>query len=118
MRGDTETTPLYPIGVAVKLTGLSERRLRYYEKHGLVKPARSTGSHRRYSPADIERLREMKRLRELGFGVRKIRDCLDKGEPGYQGQPHPALPGEVPLPPAAHKYGDVSIYFRLRKGKQ
>ena len=45
-------------------TGWSPRMLRYLEKSGLVTSQRSPGGHRRYSPRQVQRLKEMKALIE------------------------------------------------------
>ena len=50
-----------------QMTGLSIHTLRYYERIGLVKPARSRGNIRLYSEEDITHLRRVKTLvEELG----------------------------------------------------
>jgi MerR family transcriptional regulator/heat shock protein HspR len=49
--------PIYPIGVASKLLGISVHTLRMYEKEGLIITARGTNQKNRlYSIADIERM--------------------------------------------------------------
>jgi DNA-binding transcriptional MerR regulator len=55
------------IGQLAELTGTTPRTIRYYEERGLL-PApedREQGKRRRYSEADVERLRELVRLRDL-----------------------------------------------------
>lgn len=52
----------YTIRVAARLSGLHEQSLRLYERRGLIAPARSKGNIRRYSDADIEQIRFIKRL--------------------------------------------------------
>lgn len=62
--------PCYFIGVASKMVDLHPQTLRYYERIGLVVPARSTGNVRRYSLSDVERLRRICRLTdELGINL-------------------------------------------------
>ncbi|ADU50574.1 transcriptional regulator, MerR family [Thermaerobacter marianensis DSM 12885] len=68
--------PLYSIGAVSNLTGLSERRIRYYEQAGLVRPARTAGNQRRYSQADVERLLEIKGLLQQGLHLDDIRRRL------------------------------------------
>jgi MerR family transcriptional regulator, heat shock protein HspR len=58
----SEETRGYTIKVAAQLSGLHEQSLRLYERRGLVTPARSKGNIRRYSDADIEQIRLIKRL--------------------------------------------------------
>ena len=51
---------LFMIGVAAQLAGMHPQTLRKYERLGLVMPARTIGSMRLYSDAEIERLRLIK----------------------------------------------------------
>jgi MerR family transcriptional regulator, repressor of the yfmOP operon len=55
------------IGEVAELTGLTPRTIRYYEEIGLLPgpPERRKGEHRAYGESDVERLNELKRLREL-----------------------------------------------------
>ena len=55
------------IGEVAERTGLTPRTIRYYEEIGLLPcpPERRKGEHRAYDDGDVERLTELKRLREL-----------------------------------------------------
>jgi DNA-binding transcriptional MerR regulator len=55
------------IGEVAELTGTTARTIRYYEEIGLLTEAadRAQGKRRLYSSADVERLRELIRLRDL-----------------------------------------------------
>jgi DNA-binding transcriptional MerR regulator len=55
------------IGEVAQLTGTTPRTIRYYEELGLLAPAsdREPGAHRVYHDADVERLREVLRLRRV-----------------------------------------------------
>ena len=69
-RAPRHDEPCYIISVAAKLVNRHPQTLRTYERLGLVKPARSEGGVRLYSPRDIERLRQIVRLTEdLGVNV-------------------------------------------------
>ena len=62
--------PCYVISVAARLVNLHPQTLRYYEREGLIEPARSSGNVRLYSTRDIERLRRIVRLTgELGVNL-------------------------------------------------
>ena len=50
---------VFVISVAAELTGLHPQTLRTYERLGLITPGRTGGGGRRYSPRDIELLREI-----------------------------------------------------------
>jgi MerR family transcriptional regulator, heat shock protein HspR len=52
----------FVISVAARLVGVHEQTLRYYERAGLVEPARSKGRIRLYSLRDLERVRQIRRL--------------------------------------------------------
>src|SRR3972149_3856708 len=52
----------FVISVAARVLGVHAQTLRYYERAGLVLPARGPGRVRLYSVGDIERLRQIQRL--------------------------------------------------------
>jgi MerR family transcriptional regulator/heat shock protein HspR len=52
----------FVISVAARLVGVHVQTLRYYERAGLVEPARSKGRIRLYSLHDLERVRQIRRL--------------------------------------------------------
>jgi DNA-binding transcriptional MerR regulator len=55
------------IGEVAKRTGTTPRTIRYYEEIGLLAPApdRPSGSHRVYGEDDVDRLRDVLRLKDL-----------------------------------------------------
>jgi MerR family glutamine synthetase transcriptional repressor len=55
-----------------RLTGLSNRQLRYYDQRGLVVPLRSSGGHRLYTPKDVRRLLEVHDLIRQGMKVADV----------------------------------------------
>ncbi|MEX0833546.1 MAG: helix-turn-helix transcriptional regulator [Actinomycetota bacterium] len=59
---DSNDRAVYIISVAAELAGVHPQTLRFYERKGLVQPARSSGNTRRYSERDIARLRTIQRL--------------------------------------------------------
>lgn len=73
--------PCYIISVAARLLDLHPQTLRHYERIGLVKPHRSAGNVRFYSPRDIERLRMICRLTdELGVNLAGVEVILNMTE--------------------------------------
>jgi MerR family transcriptional regulator, repressor of the yfmOP operon len=75
----TATKPLR-IGEVAELTGVTTRTIRYYEEIGLLPGAddRAQGKHRAYSEADVERIREIIRLRDLlGLSLDQLAVLLD-----------------------------------------
>lgn len=66
------------IGQAAAATGVSAKRIRYYEEIGLVHaPARSESGYRVYEDPDIHTLRFVQRARDLGFALAEIETLLD-----------------------------------------
>ncbi|MEL6462494.1 MAG: MerR family transcriptional regulator, partial [Cyanobacteria bacterium J06621_15] len=66
------------IGELAKQTGLSIRTLHYYDEIGLLCPSdRNDIGHRLYSDRDIIRLQQILSLRQLGFALKEIRECLE-----------------------------------------
>jgi DNA-binding transcriptional MerR regulator len=71
------------IGDVAKLVGTTARTIRYYEEIGLLgEPAdRRSGSHRLYSEAEIEHLREVMRLRSLlGVSLEELKTLVEAEE--------------------------------------
>lgn len=69
---------LMKIGELAKQTGLSIRTLHYYDEIGLLSPSHRTEvGHRLYSDQDIIRLQQILSLRQLGFSLSEIRECLE-----------------------------------------
>lgn len=78
MSRSPDTRPVYVISVAAELTGMHAQTLRQYDRMGLVSPSRARGGGRRYSEADVERLREVQRLSSSeGASLEGIRRILD-----------------------------------------
>jgi DNA-binding transcriptional MerR regulator len=65
-------------GDLARATGNTVRTIRFYEEEGLLKPTVvSDGGHRRYTGDDLERLRLISDLRELGLSLGEIRSILE-----------------------------------------
>jgi DNA-binding transcriptional MerR regulator len=67
------------IGDVARAVGTTTRTIRYYEEIGLLPPAadRRSGSHRLYSAAEVERLRELMRLKDLlGVSLEELKTLL------------------------------------------
>jgi DNA-binding transcriptional MerR regulator len=63
------------IGQVAERSGVTPRTVRYYEELGLLpRSEREQGKHRTYTEEDIERLREITRLRDLlGLSLDELR---------------------------------------------
>lgn len=67
----------YTSGDLARATGNTIRTIRFYEEEGLLEPAEvSEGGHRRYTGDDLERLKLIGDLRELGLSLCEIKDIL------------------------------------------
>lgn len=73
---------LFIISVAAELTGVHPQTLRTYERKGLIHPTRSAGGTRRYSQADVDRVRLIQTLtQDEGInlaGVLRILELQDR----------------------------------------
>jgi len=68
------------IGELAELTGTTPRTIRYYEEIGLLDGTteRIQGKHRCYTQADVERVSEILRLRDLlGLSLDQLSQLLD-----------------------------------------
>lgn len=67
----------FTIGRLAQQTATKAETIRYYEKIGLLgAPMRSAGNYRFYSDKDAQRLRFVRRSRELGFAIEQIRELM------------------------------------------
>lgn len=73
MSEDVSSSPVYSMGVAERLTGLTARQIRYWEQNGLLAPSRTKGRQRMYSEADVLRLKEIKRLMGDGMTLDRVK---------------------------------------------
>lgn len=68
----------YTIGVVAETYGLHQQTLRMYEREGLLRPSRSKGNTRLYSPEDLARLEVILSLtRDLGVNLAGVSIILD-----------------------------------------
>ncbi len=66
------------IGGLSRRTGCKVETIRYYERIGLMpSPPRTEGGHRLYGTDAVKRLTFIRRARELGFPLERIRGLLD-----------------------------------------
>ena len=79
MKFNGEIRQAFSTAEAARLSGLSPRQLDHWDRQGFLCPslqqASGYGSNRRYSFADIVRLRVAARLRASGVGLPRIRSC-------------------------------------------
>jgi MerR family redox-sensitive transcriptional activator SoxR len=64
------------IGDLADRTGLAVSAIRFYETHGIVRPLRNAGGHRRYGRSDLRRLSFAMIAQRLGFPLAEIASHL------------------------------------------
>ena len=71
------------IGEVAERVGVTTRTIRYYEERGLLgrDEAREKGSHRSYTDADVTRIQELLRLRDLlGLSLDELVEIVEADE--------------------------------------
>src|SRR5665213_248002 len=68
---------VYVISVAAELTGVHPQTLRIYERKGLLDPSRTSGGSRRFSDADLSRLRHIQELTATGLNLEGVRRVIE-----------------------------------------
>ncbi|MDR3701303.1 MAG: MerR family transcriptional regulator [Candidatus Sulfopaludibacter sp.] len=77
MKHDIDT--LYRVNEFAELAGVTVRTLHHYDRLGLLKPSRRSGSgYRLYGNRDLARLEQIVVLKFLGLPLKQIRDLLKK----------------------------------------
>jgi MerR family transcriptional regulator, repressor of the yfmOP operon len=74
------TAPELRIGEVARLAGTTPRTIRYYEEIGLLPASggREPGAHRTYAEADVARLTELLRLKDLlGVSLEELKQLVE-----------------------------------------
>jgi DNA-binding transcriptional MerR regulator len=73
----------FRIGELARLAGVTPRAVRFYEKQGLLAaPERSDSGYHLYGPQDLVRVIRVRRLRELGMSIERVREVVGDPEGG------------------------------------
>ncbi|HEX5938297.1 MAG TPA: MerR family transcriptional regulator [Actinomycetota bacterium] len=78
--GGADDRAVYIISVAAEIAGVHPQTLRIYEQKGLVQPHRTRGNVRRYSEADIVRLRRVQGLTARGVNLAGAKRIIELEE--------------------------------------
>jgi DNA-binding transcriptional MerR regulator len=70
------------IGEVAKNLQISQRTIRYYEELGFIKPGRTEGKFRVYAESEVNRLKTILYLKELGMALEEIGALLKLGHEG------------------------------------
>ncbi len=71
---NSHTKPLYTLSIAAELLGVHQRTLMLYEAEEILAPFRTDTNRRRYSQADIEKLKFVRYLTQaLGINLAGVR---------------------------------------------
>jgi len=75
-----------PIHIAARTMGVNPSTLRLWERSGLLAPRRTPSGHRRYTPQDLIRIRDIRRLRSVQrLNLVAIRNTLGVERAGPSG---------------------------------
>jgi MerR family transcriptional regulator, heat shock protein HspR len=72
-----EARPFFMISIAAELAEMHPQTLRMYERRGLLHPRRTAKNTRLYSLADVERLRRIQELTDLGLNLAGVERVLE-----------------------------------------
>lgn len=78
--GSAEPHVGYSIGQLARLSGVTERTLRYYESRGLLEPGRGDNGYRRYAESQVDCLQQILLYRELEVPLDQIETLLASDE--------------------------------------
>jgi len=86
MTEEDDEKKLLKIGDFAQRAGTNLRTLRYYEEIGILRPAsRSKGGFRYYRESDVNRLRLVQTMQDLGLSLERIGELINTRD---RGLPH------------------------------
>ncbi len=68
--------PVYPIRTLIRLADVKRHVIYAWEKHGLIKPARTEGGHRLFSEEDADLIRWIQFMADQGLSLGEIRRLI------------------------------------------
>ena len=106
---------VFVISVAAELAGVHPQTLRIYERHGLLRPQRTSANTRRYSQRDIERVRDIQELTSQGLSLSLVRRWMELNDQIEQLRRHVA---ELEAELAAQRSRHLQEIELLRRGQR
>jgi DNA-binding transcriptional MerR regulator len=113
------------IGEVARRTATTPRTIRYYEELGLLPdaPSRDAGRHRLYGEADVERMLQLLRLKDLlGLSLDELRDVIEAEEARgalraewHEGSPSVARRREIVDEALGHIASQLALVRRRRE---
>jgi MerR family transcriptional regulator, repressor of the yfmOP operon len=104
------------IGEVAKLAGTTPRTIRYYEEIGLLPASgsREPGAHRTYAAADVDRLTELLRLKDLlGLSLEELKELVEAE--GARAELRREWHGGVEDPVRRHQILEESLTYIARQ---
>jgi DNA-binding transcriptional MerR regulator len=113
------------IGELARRSGTTPRTIRYYEELGLLPgaPERDAGRHRLYGDADVERVLELLRLKDLlGLSLDELRGVIEAEDARgalraewHEGDPSPERRRQILEEAQGHIAGQLALLRRRRE---
>jgi len=75
-----DSEPRWKRGELAEACGVNSETLRFYERAGLLNPARGANGYRLYSVTDAKRIRLAQRAINVGFSLQDVKSWLE-GDP-------------------------------------
>lgn len=69
---------MFTRGALAKAAGIKGETVRFYENRGLLaEPERNDAGYRLYSEEDVQKLRFIRRAKDLGFSLKEVAELLE-----------------------------------------
>jgi len=75
---------MYKISEFAKMTGMSQSKVRFYEKKGLLRVRKDENGYRYFTPQDAFRVNAFRVLLQYGFTIEKAIQVIDEKQSGEQ----------------------------------
>ncbi|MGH8122857.1 MAG: heavy metal-responsive transcriptional regulator [Rudaea sp.] len=104
----------FTIGSAARRAGVGIDTIRYYEREGLLPPPqRRASGYRDYDATSVERLRFIRRAKDLGFTLQEVRELLALSHDRERGVHDVKRRAELRLAEIEHRIGELQ---RVKRG--